>query len=41
MKDYFGKNAAALKAKRLFLFDMDGTVYLENKLFDGVREMRL
>lgn len=39
MKDYFGKNADALKAKRLFLFDMDGTVYLENKLFDGVREL--
>lgn len=39
MKDYFGKNAAALKTKRLFLFDMDGTVYLENKLFDGVREL--
>lgn len=39
MKDYFGKNADALSEKKLFLFDMDGTLYLENKLFDGVREL--
>ena len=39
MKDYFGKNADGLKAKKLFLFDMDGTVYLENTLFEGVAEL--
>lgn len=39
MQDYFGKNADALKTKKLFLFDMDGTVYLENTLFDGVKEL--
>lgn len=39
MKDYFGKNADALKTKKLFLFDMDGTVYLENTLFDGVKDL--
>ncbi|MBR2968951.1 MAG: HAD-IIA family hydrolase [Clostridia bacterium] len=39
MKDYFGRNAEALKSKRLYLFDMDGTVYLDETLFDGVAEM--
>lgn len=39
MKDCFGKNADALKTKKLFLFDMDGTVYLENTLFDGVKDL--
>lgn len=24
-----------LKSKRLFLLDMDGTIYLDNELFDG------
>ena len=24
-----------LKEKRLFLLDMDGTIYLDNELFDG------
>lgn len=36
MKDYFGKDANGLKLKKLFLFDMDGTIYRENDLFDGV-----
>lgn len=36
MKDYYGKDTAALKNKKLFLFDMDGTIYLENNLFDGI-----
>ena len=27
MKDYFGKNCDALKNKKLYLFDMDGTIY--------------
>lgn len=39
MKDYFGKNAAALQDKKLYLFDMDGTIYRENDLFDGVIEL--
>lgn len=39
MNDYFGKNADALREKKLFLFDMDGTVYLENTLFDGVKKL--
>ncbi len=33
--DYFGVDAADLKNKRLFLFDMDGTIYEEERLFDG------
>ncbi len=36
MKDFYGKDTATLKNKKLFLFDMDGTIYLENKLFDGI-----
>lgn len=39
MKDYFGKELSPLKAKKLFLFDMDGTIYLGNTLFDGVLEL--
>ena len=27
---------AALREKRLFLLDMDGTIYLDDRLFDGV-----
>ena len=39
MKDFFGKDASVLKNKKLFLFDMDGTIYRENDLFDGVIEL--
>ena len=39
MKDFFGKDASSLKEKKLFLFDMDGTIYRENDLFDGVIEL--
>ncbi len=39
MKDYFGKNCDALKNKKLYLFDMDGTIYLGSRLFDGVTEL--
>ena len=39
MKDYFGKDASLLLTKRLYLFDMDGTIYRENDLFDGVKEL--
>ena len=35
MKDCFGKKYDALKDKKLWLFDMDGTVYLGNTIFDG------
>ena len=36
MQDYFGKDATALANKKLFLLDMDGTVYLDETLFEGV-----
>jgi len=39
MVDLLGKNAETLKNKRLFLFDMDGTIYEENRLFDGTLEL--
>ncbi|MBE7082991.1 MAG: HAD-IIA family hydrolase [Clostridiales bacterium] len=39
MKDYFGKDCSRLANKKLYLFDMDGTIYLENSLFDGVKEL--
>ena len=39
MKDFFGKELDALQNKKLFLFDMDGTIYLGNTLFDGVKEL--
>ena len=36
--DFFGKPATDLKHKKLFLLDMDGTIYNENTLFDGTKE---
>ena len=39
MEDDFGRDAGTLKEKKLWLFDMDGTIYNENSLFDGVREL--
>ena len=39
MKDYYGVDATRLKDKKLFLFDMDGTIYLGDNLFEGVPEM--
>lgn len=33
--DYYGTDASRLCHKRLFLLDMDGTIYEENRLFDG------
>ena len=35
MEDYFGKEAGELKRKKLWLLDMDGTVYEEERLFDA------
>ena len=39
MKDYYGNDATRLKNKKLFLFDMDGTIYLGNNLFEGVPQL--
>lgn len=39
MKDYYGKDASALLSKKLYLLDMDGTIYLGNNLFEGVPEL--
>lgn len=35
MLDLFDKDFSSLKSKKLWLFDMDGTIYLGNKIFDG------
>lgn len=37
--DVFGKTATELKKKRLFLFDIDGTIYEEERVFDGTRQL--
>jgi len=37
--DYFNQNAEELKSKKLWLFDMDGTIYEENKLFNGTLKL--
>lgn len=37
--DYFGVDATELYYKKLFLFDMDGTIYEEEKLFDGTLQL--
>ena len=39
MRDYFGKDASELRKKKLWLFDMDGTIYEEDRLFDGTLEL--
>ena len=39
MKDYFKVDASRLVNKKLYLFDMDGTIYRENDLFDGVVDL--
>ena len=38
-KDVNGKSLSGIKNKKLFLFDMDGTIYIDGKLFDGVKEL--
>lgn len=35
MKDHFGKIASDLFQKKLWLFDMDGTIYKDDRLYDG------
>lgn len=35
LTDKLGRNADALLQKKLFLLDMDGTIYNENQIFDG------
>lgn len=37
--DYFGTDISDLKNKKLFLFDMDGTIYEEDRLFDGTLQL--
>lgn len=37
--DVFGNDISPILNKKLFLFDMDGTIYKEDKLFDGVVEL--
>lgn len=39
MKDVFGKNADVVKNKKLWLLDMDGTIYEEELLFEGTIEL--
>lgn len=39
MKDVFHKEADVLRKKRLFLFDMDGTIYKDDILFKGTKEL--
>ena len=39
MQDVFGKSLLPLRDKTLFLLDMDGTIYLGDNLFDGVKEL--
>ena len=39
MKDCFGVKAEDLKYKKLYLFDMDGTIYREKTLFDGAKTL--
>lgn len=37
--DKCGKNTEILKQKKLFLFDMDGTIYEEEHVFDGTQQL--
>lgn len=38
-KDIFGNDASELKNKKLYLFDMDGTIYKEETVFDGTVDL--
>lgn len=37
--DYFNQDASGLIDKKLFLLDMDGTIYEEERVFDGTLEL--
>lgn len=37
--DYYGKDTSDLLNKHLWLFDMDGTIYEEDRLYDGTAEL--
>ena len=39
MRDYFGRDASILLHKKLWLFDMDGTIYEENRVFEGTIDL--
>jgi len=39
MRDILGQDCEKIKDKKLFLFDMDGTIYNENELIDGTLEL--
>ncbi len=39
MKDYFGKDTLEIKNKKLWLLDMDGTIYEEERIFDGTMDL--
>ena len=39
MKDLYGKECNLIGNKKLYLFDMDGTIYLGDRLFDGIKEL--
>lgn len=36
MNDYFGKDASGLKNKKMWLFDMDGTIYEERTVHASI-----
>ncbi|MBQ9000671.1 MAG: HAD-IIA family hydrolase [Eggerthellaceae bacterium] len=35
MQDVFGRSIDSLRSKKLFIFDMDGTIYTDGKLYGG------
>ncbi len=39
LRDYFGSDCSALLSKQLWLFDMDGTIYEGERLFEGTRAL--
>ncbi len=39
IRDYFDKDATDIADKTLWLFDMDGTIYEENRIFDGTIDL--
>lgn len=39
MLDHFGRDASSLRDKRLWLFDMDGTIYEGERIFEGTLDI--